>query len=228
LYNQTILCGGGIIFVRQEAIVDIQRPTATATNEVENEFRFQYPFTANITGPTGCGKTYFVKTLPQNCRTKMMPPPQRIVWLYKRWQPLYDVIRKTVFPRVEFRRGILMDLHLHVSSERRDGLSIYRILEQDQVVTISPLCGIFAKVHVLVQSDYRLRNRPTAERRISLNAATKLSDQDGATAAENRMVVQEMATPLRHHPKDRVPTSRICHSGVSGFNPRPGTSRVPS
>jgi hypothetical protein len=27
--------------------------------------------------------------------------------------------------------------------------------EQDQVVTISPLCGIFAKVHVLVQSDYR-------------------------------------------------------------------------
>ena len=37
---------------------------------------------------------------------------------------------------------------------RRDGLSIYRILEQDQVVTISPLCGIFAKVHVLVQSDY--------------------------------------------------------------------------
>jgi hypothetical protein len=26
------------------------------------------------------------------------------------WQPLYDVIRKIVFPRVEFRRGILMDL----------------------------------------------------------------------------------------------------------------------
>jgi hypothetical protein len=37
---------------------------------------------------------------------------------------------------------------VHLSSERRDGLSIYRILEQDQVVTISPLCGIFAKVHV--------------------------------------------------------------------------------
>jgi hypothetical protein len=41
---------------------------------------------------------------------------------------------------------------VYLSSERRDGLSIYRILEQDQVVTISPLCGIFAKVHVLVQS----------------------------------------------------------------------------
>jgi hypothetical protein len=42
--------------------------------------------------------------------TKMALPPQRIVWLYKRWQPLYYVIRKTVFPRVEFPRGIPMDL----------------------------------------------------------------------------------------------------------------------
>ena len=41
----------------------------------------------------------------------MAPPPQRIVWLYKSWQLLYDIIRKTVFPRVEFRRGIPMNLN---------------------------------------------------------------------------------------------------------------------
>jgi hypothetical protein len=40
----------------------------------------------------------------------MAPPPQRIVWLYKRWQPLYDEISRTVVPRVEFVRGIPMDL----------------------------------------------------------------------------------------------------------------------
>jgi hypothetical protein len=40
----------------------------------------------------------------------MVPPPQRIVCLYKKWQHLYDVIGKTMFPRVEFRRGIPMDL----------------------------------------------------------------------------------------------------------------------
>jgi hypothetical protein len=28
----------------------------------------------------------------------MTPPPQRIVWLYKRWQPLYDEIGRTVVP----------------------------------------------------------------------------------------------------------------------------------
>ena len=49
---------------------------------------------------------YFGKdpTQRRNCRPKMVPSPQRIFWLYKRWQPLYDV------PGVEFRRGIPMDL----------------------------------------------------------------------------------------------------------------------
>jgi hypothetical protein len=40
----------------------------------------------------------------------MAPPPQRIVWLYKRWQPLYDEISRTVIPQVEFVRGIPYDL----------------------------------------------------------------------------------------------------------------------
>jgi hypothetical protein len=60
---------------------------------------------ANITGLTGYGKTYLVKTLLQNCRTKMGPPLQRIVWC-KRWQPLSDGISRTVVPRVKFVRGI--------------------------------------------------------------------------------------------------------------------------
>lgn len=37
-------------------------------------------------------------------------PPERIVWLYKRWQPLYDVIQCTVYPKVEFIQRIPLDL----------------------------------------------------------------------------------------------------------------------
>jgi hypothetical protein len=44
-------------------------------------FLFRHPFTANITGQTGGGKTHFAKTLLQNCRSKMAPTPQRIIWL---------------------------------------------------------------------------------------------------------------------------------------------------
>lgn len=38
------------------------------------------------------------------------PSPERILWLYKRWQPLYDVIKSTVYPSVEFMQGIPLDL----------------------------------------------------------------------------------------------------------------------
>lgn len=49
---------------------------------------------------------YIVKLLLQNCLTKFAPPPERIIWFYKRWQPFYDVIKDTVSPSVEFIRGI--------------------------------------------------------------------------------------------------------------------------
>lgn len=32
---------------------------------------FFHPFTANVSGPTSCGKTYFVKSLLHNCLTKI-------------------------------------------------------------------------------------------------------------------------------------------------------------
>ena len=34
----------------------------------------------------------------------------QIIWPYKQWQPLYDDIRKSVYPRVEFVQGIPLDI----------------------------------------------------------------------------------------------------------------------
>jgi len=34
----------------------------------------------------------------------------RIIWLYKRWQPLYEVVRTNVMPDVEFVQSISPDL----------------------------------------------------------------------------------------------------------------------
>ena len=72
------------------------------------QFVFKHPFTCMVTGPTSCGKTHFVTQMLQS--TKIRPSPQRLIWLYKRWQPLYDVIRKSVRPTVEFIQGIPSDL----------------------------------------------------------------------------------------------------------------------
>ncbi|CAC5384203.1 unnamed protein product [Mytilus coruscus] len=62
-----------------------------------------------VSGPTSCGKTYFLKQLLQNLDT-VSPKPQRIIWLYRRWQPLYEEIKNTVLPRVQFIQGIPLDL----------------------------------------------------------------------------------------------------------------------
>ena len=48
--------------------------------------------------------------LLQKSEKMISPYPERIVWLYKRWQPLYDDIRRTVHPQVEFIKGIPLDL----------------------------------------------------------------------------------------------------------------------
>lgn len=65
---------------------------------------------ANVSGPTSSGQTYFVKTLLQHCMSKISPPSERIMWIYKRCQPLFDTIKSTVYPSVEFIQGIPLDL----------------------------------------------------------------------------------------------------------------------
>ena len=80
------------------------------TPEKTEQFVFKHPFTMTASGPTACGKTYFVKTMLQNINKMYKPTPERIIWLYKRWQPLYDEIQRTVIPHVEFVQGIPVDL----------------------------------------------------------------------------------------------------------------------
>ncbi|MCG8046492.1 MAG: hypothetical protein JAY66_12575, partial [Candidatus Thiodiazotropha taylori] len=57
-----------------------------------------------------CGKTTFVKDLLLHHDIRIQPQIQRIVWLYKRWQPLYDIIKSAIAPKVEFVQGIPKDL----------------------------------------------------------------------------------------------------------------------
>ena len=70
----------------------------------------KHPFTMCVSGPTSCGKTFLVKKILQSILKKkfalISPNPQRIIWLYKRWQPLYDEMKATVYPPIEFHQGI--------------------------------------------------------------------------------------------------------------------------
>ena len=56
-------------------------------------------------GPTSCGKSSLVKTKLEFNSSLILPKLHRIIWLYKRWQPLHVEIQKNVIPRVEFIQG---------------------------------------------------------------------------------------------------------------------------
>jgi hypothetical protein len=100
-----VLSSEGSLTFQQKFGTKLQEAISMNFNIVVNGDLF-----SGLCPPTSCGKTYFVKLLLQNCLTKITPPPERIIWLYKRWQPLYDVIKDTVSRNVEFIKGIPMDL----------------------------------------------------------------------------------------------------------------------
>ena len=53
------------------------------------ETTLKHPFTCLIAGPTGCGKSNFVLKLLRNIEL-MDPIPEKIIWCYGQWQPLYN------------------------------------------------------------------------------------------------------------------------------------------
>ena len=63
--------------------------------------RWHHPFTSIVSGPSGSGKTVFVKRVVEHAGTLIHPPPERVVWCYGEWQPLYDAL-----PGVHFTEGV--------------------------------------------------------------------------------------------------------------------------
>ena len=61
----------------------------------------RHPFTAMVTGPTGCGKTRFVFKLIENAGIMIEPPTPKIVYCYGEYQQLFRN-----YPQVTFHQGL--------------------------------------------------------------------------------------------------------------------------
>ena len=59
-----------------------------------------------VAASTGGGKTWFDKVLLENREQWISPAPQRIVWIYGQWQPLYAEMQRIT----EFVKGILANI----------------------------------------------------------------------------------------------------------------------
>jgi hypothetical protein len=65
------------------------------------DVRLKHPFTCAVARPTGCGKTQFIFRLIRHASQVIDPPPQKIVYCYGEFQPLFSE-----FPDVEFQEGL--------------------------------------------------------------------------------------------------------------------------
>ena len=70
-----------------------------------SQLALQHPFTMMVAACTGGGKTWFVKNLLENRQQWISPTPQRIIWIYGQWQPLYVEMQR-IIPGLEFVKGI--------------------------------------------------------------------------------------------------------------------------
>jgi hypothetical protein len=68
-----------------------------------------HPFTMIVAGPTMSGKSTWIKNLLLLNKQLISPAPERILWIYKRWQPLYDELKYWI-PSMKFIQGITEDI----------------------------------------------------------------------------------------------------------------------
>ncbi|GFW63049.1 uncharacterized protein TNCV_4453971 [Trichonephila clavipes] len=69
-----------------------------------DSLKLVHPFTLILAGPSGSGKSQFVKKLIEN---KMIKPfPKKIIWCYGVYQALYEEM-----PNISFHEGIPSNLH---------------------------------------------------------------------------------------------------------------------
>lgn len=65
--------------------------------------KFIHPSTWIVAGPSQSGKTHFTyRILTENV---IEPSPNRIIWCYSIYQPLYDVLKSKI-PFIEFHKGL--------------------------------------------------------------------------------------------------------------------------
>jgi hypothetical protein len=159
-------------------------------------FAFKHPTTIVLAGPTQSGKTYFlVEAMLQH---RIDPMPQRIVWVFGEWQPLYEVVQKA-FPHVEFVKDYSKQLYESFAPNVRNMLILDDQMENkmatkrgDNGATKFFTQGSHHRNLTIVYIVQNLFNQDPAMRTISLNTQYMVLFKNVRDTTQIRLLGRQM------------------------------------
>ena len=81
--------------------------------------RWKHPFPAFVAGPTCCGKSQYLKRLPESGEDMIEGAPENIIWCYGIYQPAYDEMQKDK-SNIAFVEGVPCDLESMINPSERN------------------------------------------------------------------------------------------------------------
>ena len=133
--------------------------------------RLKHPFPMIVSGPTMCGKTSFVKKLLESGEEMIENAPEKILWCYGEYQPVFEEMRKTI-PNIEFVEGIPSDINQVINPSQRNLLVLDDLMTDtgdSKEMTNLVTRGCHHKNMSLIHIQQNLFPRGKENRNISLN-----------------------------------------------------------
>lgn len=128
----------------------------------------KHPFTMLIAGPTGSGKTYFVRNMINKAAQICDPPPKSITYLYGEYQKMFNSM-----PDVKFIEGLQEEVIRNLGGDEPEWLVIDDLMHEASNQTF--VSDLFTKGShhrnisvILIAQNFFMRGKES--RNISLNS----------------------------------------------------------
>lgn len=159
---------------------------------------FKHPANIFIAGPSGSGKTEFVKKMIEYKEDLFDTLPRQIVWCYKEWQPIYNILQEREGSNIKFLSGIPNDDDEIVSDPSYSHLVVFDDMlgdkDEEKIKLWFTRKGHHrnASVVYITQNMFQ-RNR--SARDISLNAHYFVLFQNPRDKMQVKVLAQQLQLP---------------------------------
>lgn len=136
-------------------------------------YRLRHPFTCMFNGPTGCGKTYFMRDFLLQADVNITPPPTNLIYCYKNFQEIYnEIMNNAPIANIQFHEGKLVEAEMNFDKSENNLLvmdDLMADLSNDSIVRDLFLRGSHHdNISVIVFTQNLFYDR--SYRNLSLNA----------------------------------------------------------